>query len=81
MQSLPLFIAHFSVLKIAESWDPDKRSSSIPQLRGAKSFSFEELSRCTNNFSEVNYVGCGGYGKVTFMLFAWSRVIFICDNG
>lgn len=46
------------------SWDPNTNSGGVPQLKGAKSFSFEELKRITNNFSEKNDVGSGGYGKV-----------------
>ncbi|XP_057804439.1 leucine-rich repeat receptor protein kinase HPCA1 isoform X1 [Salvia miltiorrhiza] len=45
-------------------WDPNTNSGGVPQLKGAKSFSFEELKRITNNFSELNDVGSGGYGKV-----------------
>lgn len=46
------------------SWDPNKISGNVPVIRGARNFSFEELKRYTNNFSEVNDVGSGGYGKV-----------------
>ncbi|CAK9177852.1 unnamed protein product [Ilex paraguariensis] len=46
------------------SWNPDKSSGGVPQLKGARFFSFEELKRCTNNFSETNDLGSGGYGKV-----------------
>ncbi|KAK4438440.1 putative leucine-rich repeat receptor-like protein kinase [Sesamum alatum] len=46
------------------SWDPNTNSGGVPQLKGAKCFSFEELKRSTNNFSETNDVGSGGYGKV-----------------
>ncbi|XP_078152643.1 leucine-rich repeat receptor protein kinase HPCA1-like [Carex rostrata] len=35
-----------------------------PQLRGTKCFSFEELKKCTGNFSDKNEIGAGGYGKV-----------------
>ncbi|XP_066380759.1 leucine-rich repeat receptor protein kinase HPCA1-like [Miscanthus floridulus] len=35
-----------------------------PQLKGARYFSFEELKKCTNNFSETHEIGSGGYGKV-----------------
>nr|GMC51467.1 probable leucine-rich repeat receptor-like protein kinase At5g49770 [Ipomoea batatas] len=45
------------------SWDRSKSSGTVPQLQGAKFFSFEELAKCTNNFSEANTVGSGGYGK------------------
>ncbi|XP_010930348.3 leucine-rich repeat receptor protein kinase HPCA1 [Elaeis guineensis] len=46
------------------SWSRTKSSSSIPLLKGAKLFSFEELRKCTNNFSEANHIGNGSYGKV-----------------
>ncbi|XWS18045.1 hypothetical protein CRYUN_Cryun32bG0008500 [Craigia yunnanensis] len=45
-------------------WDSKKSSGSIPQLKGARCFSFEELKKYTNNFSEANGIGSGGYGKV-----------------
>ncbi|PSS21662.1 Leucine-rich repeat receptor-like protein kinase precursor [Actinidia chinensis var. chinensis] len=45
------------------SWDP-KTSGSIPDLKGARWFSFEELKKCTDNFSEATGIGSGGYGKV-----------------
>ncbi|XP_073149158.1 leucine-rich repeat receptor protein kinase HPCA1-like isoform X2 [Henckelia pumila] len=46
------------------SWDPNTDSGGVPQIKGAKYFSFEELKKCTNNFSETNDIGTGGYGKV-----------------
>jgi len=47
------------------SWDMKSTSAStVPQLRGARTFSFEELRKITNNFSEANDIGNGGYGKV-----------------
>ncbi|XP_039835961.1 leucine-rich repeat receptor protein kinase HPCA1-like isoform X2 [Panicum virgatum] len=47
------------------SWDMKSTSAStVPQLRGARPFSFEELRKITNNFSEANDIGNGGYGKV-----------------
>ncbi|KAL6178860.1 hypothetical protein ACLB2K_050377 [Fragaria x ananassa] len=46
-------------------WDVNDRSrGSVPQLKGARSFSFEELMQYSNNFAEENDVGSGGYGKV-----------------
>ncbi|KAH1208836.1 putative leucine-rich repeat receptor-like protein kinase [Glycine max] len=47
-----------------EQWDPHDSNSSIPQLKGARRFSFEEIQNCTKNFSQVNNIGSGGYGKV-----------------
>ncbi|XP_062017587.1 leucine-rich repeat receptor protein kinase HPCA1-like isoform X2 [Rosa rugosa] len=35
-----------------------------PQLKGARLFSFEELKKYTNDFSEENDIGSGGYGQV-----------------
>ncbi|KAL3620748.1 hypothetical protein CASFOL_035660 [Castilleja foliolosa] len=46
------------------SWDPNTNSCGVPQLKGAKCFSFEELQKSTNNFSHTNAIGTGGYGKV-----------------
>ncbi|KAL0734199.1 hypothetical protein Bca4012_010409 [Brassica carinata] len=41
-------------------WSTSRSSIDAPQLMGAKSFTFEELKKCTNNFSEANDVGGGG---------------------
>ncbi|KAI3701907.1 hypothetical protein L6452_27368 [Arctium lappa] len=45
-------------------WDPTSGSGGVPQLKGARSFTFEELNKYTNNFSETNNIGTGGYGMV-----------------
>ncbi|KAL3515800.1 hypothetical protein ACH5RR_022702 [Cinchona calisaya] len=45
-------------------WDPNKNSGGVPQLKGARNFSFEEVKKYSNNFSETNDIGSGGYGKV-----------------
>ncbi|KAK4558821.1 hypothetical protein RGQ29_008182 [Quercus rubra] len=45
-------------------WDQNMGNGSAPQLQAAKRFSFEELKKYTNNFSEANSIGSGGYGKV-----------------
>ncbi|KAH9332073.1 hypothetical protein KI387_004181 [Taxus chinensis] len=39
-------------------------SSGAPKLKGARWFSFQELKMATDNFSEANQIGSGGYGKV-----------------
>uniref|UniRef100_A0A2N9F957 non-specific serine/threonine protein kinase n=1 Tax=Fagus sylvatica TaxID=28930 RepID=A0A2N9F957_FAGSY len=46
------------------NWDLNSGSGGIPQLKGARCFSFEELKKYTNKFSEANSIGSGGYGKV-----------------
>ncbi|XP_076937051.1 leucine-rich repeat receptor protein kinase HPCA1-like [Bidens hawaiensis] len=45
-------------------WDATGASGAVPQLKGAKAFSFEELNKYTNNFAESNNIGTGGYGTV-----------------
>lgn len=42
-----------------------KDIAGAPQLKGARWFSFDELKKCTNGFSESHEIGSGGYGKVT----------------
>eukprot|EP01018_Ginkgo_biloba_P025025 Gb_02426 [translate_table: standard] len=39
-------------------------SGGAPKLKGARWFSFQELKKSTNNFSDANEIGSGGYGKV-----------------
>jgi serine/threonine protein kinase len=34
------------------------------KIDGVKDFSFEELSKCTSDFSDSTLIGQGGYGKV-----------------
>ncbi|KAG7941938.1 hypothetical protein I3843_16G073900 [Carya illinoinensis] len=47
------------------SWAPSGNDSGgAPQLKGARWFSYDELKKCTNNFTESNEIGSGGYGKV-----------------
>ncbi|CAN4110813.1 unnamed protein product [Withania somnifera] len=46
------------------TWDSIKDSGDVPQLKGVKCFTFEEMKKYTNNFSESNSIGSGGYGKV-----------------
>ncbi|XP_073273684.1 leucine-rich repeat receptor protein kinase HPCA1-like [Primulina huaijiensis] len=54
-----------SVHKPFASWIPKgNESGGAPQLKGARWFSYDELKKCTSNFSESNEIGSGGYGKV-----------------
>ncbi|KAL9273008.1 Leucine-rich repeat receptor protein kinase HPCA1-like protein [Drosera capensis] len=47
------------------SWGTSQRDSGgAPQLKGARWFSYDELKKSTNSFSENNVLGSGGYGKV-----------------
>ncbi|KAL8205969.1 hypothetical protein R6Q57_009520 [Mikania cordata] len=47
------------------NWGLDNSDAGgVPQLKGARWFSFEELKACTSNFSKDNIIGSGGYGKV-----------------
>ncbi|PON38672.1 Mitogen-activated protein kinase kinase kinase [Parasponia andersonii] len=46
------------------SWTPKFSSENIPQLKGARWFSVQELKKYSNNFSAENEIGSGGYGKV-----------------
>ncbi|KAF8730934.1 hypothetical protein HU200_016808 [Digitaria exilis] len=47
-----------------DSWRIKSTSSSVPQLHGARVFTFVELKKITSNFSEANDIGNGSYGKV-----------------
>ncbi|KAJ1700467.1 hypothetical protein LUZ63_000246 [Rhynchospora breviuscula] len=51
-------------IKFAPWHSSTKGDGTAPQLNGARYFSFEELKQCTDNFSENNKIGEGGYGKV-----------------
>ena len=47
------------------SWAHSGKDSGVaPQLKGARWFSYDELKKCSNGFSESNEIGSGGYGKV-----------------
>eukprot|EP01018_Ginkgo_biloba_P022108 Gb_10155 [translate_table: standard] len=47
-------------------WEPSGELSgqSTPRLKGARWFSFVELKKATDNFSDINEIGSGGCGKV-----------------
>ena len=50
---------------ITASWEANGRDSGgAPKLKGARWFSFAEIKKVTNNFSDSNEIGTGGYGKV-----------------
>ncbi|KAA8517585.1 hypothetical protein F0562_017785 [Nyssa sinensis] len=60
------------------SWAPSgKDSGGAPQLKGARWFSYNELKKCTNHFSERNEIGSGGYGKVYRGMFSGGQVVAI----
>lgn len=62
------------LLLITASWAPSgKDSGGAPQLKGARWFSYDELKKCTNNFSENNEIGSGGYGKVNLLDFCYDQ--------
>ena len=47
------------------SWaSTGKDAGGAPQLKAARWFSFDDLKKFTRNFSEMNEIGSGGYGKV-----------------
>ncbi|KAK4383027.1 putative leucine-rich repeat receptor-like protein kinase [Sesamum angolense] len=48
-----------------------------PQLKGARWFSYDEVKKCTNNFSESNQIGSGGYGKVYRGVLSTGQVVAI----
>lgn len=51
-------------MSLTAKWNKTTSSIDAPQLMGAKAFTFEELRKCTDNFSEANDIGGGGYGQV-----------------
>ncbi|WCJ27916.1 Leucine-rich repeat protein kinase family protein [Euphorbia peplus] len=60
------------------SWAPSgKDSGGAPQLKGARWFSYDELKKCTNSFSENNEIGSGGYGKVYRGMVSEGQVVAI----
>ena len=63
------------LLSNAAKWDQSKNSGHSPQLKGARRFTFEEIKKCTNNLSEANEVGSGGYGKVKSPIFSRELIL------
>ncbi|KAI9397100.1 hypothetical protein POPTR_004G231600v4 [Populus trichocarpa] len=60
-----------------------KNSDRVPQLKGARCFSFDEITKSTNNFSEANHIGSGGYGMVYRGMLRTGQLIAIkrCRQG
>ncbi|XP_042427559.1 leucine-rich repeat receptor protein kinase HPCA1-like isoform X1 [Zingiber officinale] len=54
-----------------------KDDGSAPQLKGARWFPFDEIKKITNNFSEANEIGSGGYGKVYRAILTDGQIIAI----
>ena len=50
----------------AVKWGKGKGENELeaPQIQTARFFSYQEIKKITNNFSEENVLGVGGYGKV-----------------
>ncbi|KAL2227850.1 probable leucine-rich repeat receptor-like protein kinase At5g49770 [Sesamum indicum] len=60
------------------SWAPGGNDAGgAPQLKGARWFSYDEVKKCTNNFSESNQIGSGGYGKVYRGVLSTGQVVAI----
>ncbi|WCJ26086.1 Leucine-rich repeat protein kinase family protein [Euphorbia peplus] len=60
------------------NWDSSKnQGAQVPQLKGTRSYSFDEIKKYTNNFSDANDVGSGGYGKVYRGILANGQLIAI----
>ncbi|XP_057417146.1 leucine-rich repeat receptor protein kinase HPCA1 [Lotus japonicus] len=60
------------------SWAPSGQDSGgAPQLKGARWFSYDELKKCTNNFSQSSEIGSGGYGKVYKGVFPDGKMVAI----
>ncbi|KAB5574522.1 hypothetical protein DKX38_001716 [Salix brachista] len=59
---------HFAYLDL-------KNSDSVPRLKGARCFSFDEITKCTNNFSEANHIGTGGYGMASLSPFSCTALV------
>ncbi|GBG73570.1 hypothetical protein CBR_g16914 [Chara braunii] len=57
------YAEHYPAQAISITVGGDDNEPQI-QFKGARIFRFEELKRVTNNFSERNVLGKGGYGKV-----------------
>jgi hypothetical protein len=52
-----------------------KNTDRVPQLKGARCFSFDEITKSTNNFSEANHIGSGGYGMANLSLFSCPAMV------
>ena len=52
------------IMHCAASWGGGVEDGAAPKIQGAKFFSFSEIRKATDNFSDANEIGVGGYGKV-----------------
>lgn len=51
-----------------------------PKIQGAKFFTFSEIRKATDNFSNSNEIGVGGYGKVLKVCICYIICIYISSH-
>ncbi|XP_074294396.1 leucine-rich repeat receptor protein kinase HPCA1-like isoform X2 [Silene latifolia] len=62
--NIPVQPAKSTELASSANWMSPGSTSSSLQVTGSRLFSFEDVKKITNNFSQANQIGSGAYGKV-----------------